>query len=107
MDGRDDTVKVEVISSFFALVGTCECLTFAHISMGGDRRAVGKQQLRSTEISNPWTQGLLTQEHQYCWPVRSLSIIYRKSWQAGEKPADYKVVNVTFIFKGNTRYREL
>lgn len=35
VDGRDDTVKVEVISSFFALVGTCECLTFAHISMGG------------------------------------------------------------------------
>ena len=31
--------------------------------------------------------------------ARSLSVIYRKSWQAGEDPDDCKKVNVTHIFK--------
>lgn len=75
----ENTVKVEVISSFFCtnwhtwivLSGLC---TYQH---GGNRRAVGKQQLGSTEMSrghsHPWNQVVVTQEHQHCWPARSLS----------------------------------
>lgn len=48
VDERDNTMKVEVISSFFALVGTRElcCLAFAHISTGREQKGSGETAVR-------------------------------------------------------------